>query len=267
VIHRAAAGDAGDAGRAPEIPARRIDGGFYGARLLRPSRPHARAARELFSEGLEGDALREGWERAYARGIIDAEWLTRCPDTREGLETGAREVPPTGAHAAVFVADPAGVRTATELGRALAQALSAWGACAHDARVVWTVCDRERWRPAGLHPLVLLHARATMPKASLFDGIRLACVSASRGCPGARDVADILRFAALWRAAAEGTEGPSWSRMSRGLAPEGYPPDAPEAWPDPWEPWLGILALGYAVGSYARGELALVAPESLSRSL
>ncbi len=259
---RTGAQDPGRASGASSDPARRIDGALYGARLLRPSRPHLRAARALFSEVSGADALREGWERAYARGLIHAEWLERCPDTRESIERGTTDHPPTRGYALAFASDGPGVATATELGRALAVALSAWGVCAPDARVRWILRDRERWRPAGLHPLVLLHARATMPKASLFDGVRLACVTASRGCPGAREVADVLRFAALWRAAAEGIEGPSWGRMSWGLAPPGYPPEAPRAWPDPWEPWLGILALGYAVESYAREEVALVAPEA-----
>ncbi len=239
------------------LDGRAIDGAYFGPKLLRPARPTLGAARAI---ARDSDDPQEAWERACAQGLVSQRWVEKSPSVFEADPGAERGHPPTIGHVVAFASDAVAIETATTLGRALARALSAWEVCDPDADVRWTLQARGHWRPRGLHPLILLHARAAMPKASLFDGVRLAFLGTSRDCPGAREVADVLRFAALWRAAAQWTEGPSWQRFSQGIAPPRHDPAAPERWADPWAPVLEILALGYAVHLYERGRIVLVAP-------
>lgn len=235
-----------------------FDAARLGARLLRPARPTLGAARALVRES---EDPREAWERAAAQALIAPAWEHLCPPLEDdpiGLE---RDHPPTLAHLCMFAADAAALETVHALARTLITALSAWDVCDRGARFAWKIADRSSWTPAGLHPLVLMHSRVAMPKASLFDGVRLSFLAASRDCAGARHVADTLRFAALWRAAASLFEGVKEVPFARALAPKGYDPDAQWTWPDPWTPLAEIVALGYAVHRYERGQIVLVAPQ------
>jgi hypothetical protein len=203
---------------------------------------------------------REAWERAMAQSLIPDSWLSHCPRLDEDLVETAREYPPTLAHVLVFASDAVAIETVHTLARSLVAALSAWGVCEPSAKPCWKLVSRAQWKPQGLHPLLLLHARAAMPKASLFDGVRISFLAATRDCASARDIADTLRFAALWRAAASLSDGPSGMRFSRALCPPGYDPDKPDTWPDPWSPLLEIVALGYAIHRYERERIVLAAP-------
>lgn len=234
-----------------------IDGALYGSRLLRPTRPTLGAARRIVGDEEEP---RAAWERAAAQSLIPAAWLCRAPTLEDDPPELERDHPPSLAHVLIFASDAAAIETCHALARALALALSAWGVCDASASPVWRIAPRAQWRPAGLHPLLLLHARAAMPKASLFDGVRLSFLTASRESPASREVADTLRFAALWRAATVMPDLPTGRTFAPALCPSGFDADQPERWPDPWLPLLEILALGYAVHRYERQRLVLVAP-------
>ncbi|MBL8678747.1 MAG: hypothetical protein JNK05_06260 [Myxococcales bacterium] len=234
-----------------------VDGAHYGARLLRPSRPTLGAARVL---AREEEDLRALWERAAAQALIPSSWLEQAPMLDEDPEDLVRDAPPTTAHALVFASDASAIETVQTLARSLAHALAAWGVCDADAAPQWRLVARSAWRPAGLHPLLLLHARVAMPKASLFDGVRLSFLAASRDAASAREVADTLRFAALWRAAATLRDGSPTRSFASALCPFGFDDTSPERWPDPWTPLLEIVGLGYAVHAYERRRIVLVAP-------
>jgi hypothetical protein len=236
---------------------RSIDGAYFGTRLLRPMRSTLGAARVLARDTHDP---REAWERAVAQSLIPESWAERCPRLFEDPLEQVRDHPPTLAHVVAFASDAVAIETVHALAQTLTTALSAWGVCDRGAIACWRLVQRAQWRPQGLHPLLLLHARVAMPKASLFDGVRLSFLGATRDCVAAREVADTLRFAALWRAAATLSSGATGERFSRALSPDGYDPAKPDSWPDPWTPLLEIIALGYAVQSYERERLVLVAP-------
>lgn len=236
---------------------RAVDGAHYGARLLRPVRPTLGAAKVLVRDT---DDPREAWERAVAQSLIPESWAAHCPALEEDPVSITREHPPTLAHVLAFASDATAIETVHALARSLTTALSAWGVCDPSAIACWKLASRAQWKPQGLHPLLLLHARAAMPKASLFDGVRIAFLAATRECASAREVADTLRFAALWRAAASLADGATGERFSSALCPPGYDAHAPETWPDPWKPLFEIVALGYAVHRYERSRIVLVAP-------
>jgi hypothetical protein len=247
----------------PETPpSPTVDGAHFGERLLRPARPTLGAARVL---AREEEDLRALWERAAAQSLIPASWLERAPLIEDDLEGAERDAPATAGHALVFASDAAAIETVQTLARSLAYALSVWGVCDADASPRWRLVERSAWRPAGLHPLLLMHARVAMPKASLFDGVRLSFLGASRDAASAREVADTLRFAALWRAAATMRDGATGRSFAAALSPPGFDPDAPESWPDPWTPLLEIVGLGYAVHVYERRRIVLVAPALAAR--
>lgn len=234
-----------------------VDGAYFGARLLRPTRPMLGAVRVL---AREEEDLRALWERAAAQSLIPPSWLERAPLLDEEPEDAERDAPTSHAQAMVFASDAAAIETAQTLARTLAHALSAWGVCDAAATPRWRLVPRSVWRPVGLHPLLLLHARVAMPKASLFDGVRLSFLAASRDAASAREVADTLRFAALWRAAATLRDGSPTRSFASALCPFGFDDRAPETWPDPWTPLLEIVGLGYAVHAYERKRIVLVAP-------
>ncbi len=237
--------------------ARSVDGAYLGARLLRPTRATLGAARVLVRDT---EDPREAWERAVAQSLVPGSWAESAPKLAEDERDVVREHPPTLAHVLAFASDAHGIETVHTLARSLSFALSAWGVCEPDASACWMLAARARWKPQRLHPLLLLHAREAMPKASLFDGVRISFLAATRECAAAREVADTARFAALWRAAATLSDGATGQRFSSALCPKGFAPDAPESWPDPWTPLLEIIALGYAVHTYERERLVLVAP-------
>lgn len=239
---------------------RAVDGAHYGARLLRPIRPTLGAAKVLVRDT---EDPREAWERAVAQSLVPEAWAAHCPSLADDPVELQRDHPPTLAHVLAFASDATAIETVHALSRSLIAALSAWSVCEPTAIASWRLVSRAQWKPQGLHPLLLLHARAAMPKASLFDGVRISFLAATRECASAREVADTLRFAALWRAAASLSDGATGERFSSALCPPGYDPNAPESWPDPWKPLFEIIALGYAVHTYEKTRLVLVAPTAL----
>lgn len=232
-----------------------IDGAHYGRLLLRPSRAGLFETWWILQQ--DGD-VRESWERLAARGVISHEWLERGPAVAQPDLTILHH-PTSSDEVLAFASDAAGINACTHLGRELARALSAWNVCEPTAEIQWIVRPRQSWAAQHLHPLVRLHATTSMRKASLFDRVRLDFIGAAVSCPSVVMTADLVRFAALWRATAMFTrEQPGYAAA---LAPIGFEKTPFAQWPDPWGPWLEILALGYAVESYERSVLTLVAPQ------
>lgn len=232
-----------------------IDGASYGRLLLKPERPFLA---ETWTVATEDADLREAWERLAARGVIPSEWLERGPAMAQP-DGSISYLPSTVDEVIAFASDAKGIHNCIHLGQELGRALSAWNICDPSVEIQWIVRPRNSWTARHLHPLVRLHATTSMPRASLFDRVRLDFIGAAHSCASAWQVADLLRFAALWKATAMfGREQPGYSAA---LAPVGMEKTTFEQWPDPWGPWLAILALGYAVDCYERTRITLVAPQ------
>ncbi|MDP3277885.1 MAG: hypothetical protein Q8Q09_22060 [Deltaproteobacteria bacterium] len=228
-----------------------IDGGALGALLLKPPR---RALKPLWDLLRECDSYDEQRERLVSQDVVPSQWLEDPPSFCD--ELGRDQASPTPTECLAIAADSQGIVAATELARAMIQALSRWQLCAHDAQVRWCFVPRARWRPRTLHPMIMHHARFTMPRANLYDRVRLSFLERARSCAGAREIADTVRFAALWRATAHGID----PLYSGALAPPSMRDRPPHEWPDPWEPLLGLLSLGYAPHEYTPTRWILVGP-------